>query len=165
MKKRVFALLWLGVLLGGCGAQPPLAPELSQLLDRINEVRKSGYECQGAGWLPPVAPLRENALLNRVAQWHAEDMDATGEFSHTTPAGAVHFAAGATPGARIANVGYLASAVAENIAKMQTPPEAVLQAWLDSRDGHCEALLKADLEDAGLGRNGAYWVLDMAAPQ
>ncbi|WP_456414325.1 CAP domain-containing protein [Oceanithermus profundus] len=166
MRKLLGAFLLLSVLTA-CSAPPPLAPELRELLNRINAVRATGTTCKQGGdhFMPPVDPLREDELLNRAAQWHAEDMDAAGALSHTTPVGAVHFAVGATPGERILDVGYLASAIAENIAVGYPSPQAVLQGWLDSTAGHCEALMSPTYRDAGLGRSGAYWALDMAAPQ
>ncbi|WP_287416571.1 CAP domain-containing protein [Oceanithermus sp.] len=166
MRKLPAAFLLLSVLVA-CSAPVLLAPELRELLGRINEVRATGTTCRQGGehFMPPVDPLREDERLNRAAQWHAEDMDAAGELSHTTPVGAVHFAVGTTPGERVLDVGYLAAAVAENIAAGYPSPQAVLQGWLESTAGHCEALMSPSYQDAGLGRSGAYWALDLAAPQ
>ncbi|WP_456445197.1 CAP domain-containing protein [Oceanithermus sp.] len=166
MRKLLSTLLLMAVL-AACSAPPPLAPELRELLDRINDVRASGTTCKQGGehFMPPVDPLRENELLNRAAQWHAEDMNAAGVFSHNTPVGAVHFAPGTTPGERILDVGYLAAAIAEDIAEGYATPQDVLDGWLASTAGHCEALMSATYRDAGLGHSGVYWVLDLAAPQ
>jgi uncharacterized protein YkwD len=140
---------------------------LQELLALINDVRATGTTCKQGGdhFMPPVDPLREDALLNRAAQWHAEDMAAADELSHDTPVGAVHFTAGTTPGQRILSVGYLAAQTAENIAWGYPTAQAVLQGWLASTAGHCEALMSPTYRDAGLGHSGAYWVLDLAVPQ
>ena len=162
-----FVLLTILTFLVACGGSPkPLTPELRELLNLINEVRASGTTCKKGGEhsMPAVAPLTENALLARAAQWHAEDMAAAGRLEHDTPAGAIHFKPGTTPGQRILNVGYQASATAENIAHGQTSPRQVLDDWLQSTDGHCEALMSPTYKHAGLGKSGNYWVLDMAAP-
>lgn len=166
MHRYLVAFLLLAAL-AACSAPPPLAPELRELLDRINAVRATGTTCKQGGdhFMPPVDPLRADVLLNQAAQWHAEDMDAAGELSHDTPVGAVHFTPGTSPGERILSVGYLASAIAENIAWGYSEPADVLQGWLDSTAGHCEALMSPTYRDAGLGRSGTYWALDMAAPQ
>jgi len=167
MRKTLLALLLL-VALAACGDPPkPLTPELKELLALINEVRATETICKKGGEhrMPAVAPLSENAQLNRAAQWHAEDMAAADRLSHDTPPGAVHFRPGTSPGERITQAGYLYTAMGENIAYGYTTPQAVLQAWLDSTEGHCEGLMDGRFVHAGLGRSGDYWVLDMAAPQ
>lgn len=163
MRSAALFLLLLGSLVA-CSPPEPLAPELEELLALINETRAVGYDC-ASSFMPPADPLRADTLLNRAAQWHAEDMEAAGALVHTTPVGAVHFAPGTTPGGRISDVGYLASAIAENIARGQSTPQQVLQGWLASNEGHCEALMSATYQDAGLGRSGVYWTLDLATPQ
>ncbi len=167
MRKIALGLLLLA-LLAACGQAPkPLSPELQELLRLINQVRQNGTTCKQGGdhFMSSVDPLTNDALLNRAAQWHAEDMNAAGVLSHNTPVGAVHFAPGTTPGERILDVGYLAAAIAEDIAEGYATPQDVLDGWLASTAGHCEALMSATYRDAGLGHSGVYWVLDLAAPQ
>ncbi|MBB6029180.1 CAP domain-containing protein [Oceanithermus desulfurans] len=166
--RRALAFLPLLLVLAACSQPKPLAPELVELLERINQVRAAGVTCHKDGAdndMPPVGPLRANTQLNWAAQRHAEDMDAADQLSHTTPVGAVHFGPGTDPGERIAQSGYLAAAWGENIAWGYTTAEEVLNGWLASTAGHCEGLMNGNYQDAGLGRSGNYWVLDMARPQ
>ena len=167
MRKLVGLLLLLAALVAlvACSSGVrELTPELEELLVLINETRSQGYDC-ASRYMPPTEPLAADARLNWAAQLHAEDMDAAGQLSHETPPGAIHFAPGTSPGERLTQAGYLYVAMGENIARGQVSPEEVLAAWLASTEGHCEGLMDGRYVHAGLGKSGAYWVLDMAAPQ
>jgi len=159
---RWLTLLLVWIALAGCSPSTnELAPELEELLALVNATRSQGYAC-ASGYMPPVAPLTDDARLNRAAQMHAEDMDAAGQLSHETPAGAIHFAPGTTPGERMLSTGFPVKTWGENLAT-GTSPEEVLAVWLASTEGHCEGLMRAAFTHAGVGRSGAYWTLDMAS--
>src|SRR5690606_9705866 len=66
--------------------------------------------------------------LTAAARAHSADMAARGYFAHTTPDGV-------TFDRRIEEAGYAWSYAAENIARGQPDPEAVMRAWMNS-DGH-----------------------------
>jgi uncharacterized protein YkwD len=70
-------------------------------------------------------------------------MAARGYFSHTTPDGV-------TFSTRISNAGYQWSMAAENIAKGQPTPAAVMQAWMNSA-GHRTNILNCGYRNLGVG--------------
>ncbi len=166
--RRAFLVFTLLVVMAGCGSSHwlELTPELEHLLELINAQRAEGYTC-ASGYMPPAAPLTADGRLNWAAQMHAEDLDASGELDdlHTSPPGAIHFSPGTPSSERLIQAGYLYSAMGENVVRGVTTPEEALAAWLASDAGHCEGLMRATYVHAGLGKSGAYWVLDMAAPQ
>lgn len=101
-------------------------------------------------------PLRLNVRLNLAAQRYAEQLQKRGELSHTLD--------GRTPHERIQATGYLPRATAENIAQGQPTPERVMQAWMDS-PSHRRNVLNRRHEEIGLGRSGAFWVVEFGDRQ
>ena len=163
MRKLLSALLLLAVL-AACSAPPPSAPELQELLRLINEKRASGLDC-GGEWQASTQLLISHPFLNHAAQLHAEDMDAAKEVSHDTPVGAVHFSPGTTFSQRIQSTGYSATYLGENVAggAPLTTPQDVLDAWIASPP-HCKGMMASKYTEAGLGRSGVYWALDLGGP-
>lgn len=103
-----------------------------------------------------VPPLGANALLDRAAQRHAEDMLARGYFAHESPARK-------TVRERAREAGYDWRAVGENIAEGQFTVDEVMRTWMDS-PGHRRNILDPDFRELGvglaLGRSGSgYRVL------
>lgn len=100
-----------------------------------------------------------DARLDRAAQGHADELVATGRFSHTG-------ADGSTVGTRTRAEGYRASAVAENIARGQQTEQQALTAWQNS-SGHRANNLNPRYEDFGFGVAGTgsrlTWVLVLGA--
>jgi uncharacterized protein YkwD len=98
------------------------------------------------------APVVADAGLAGVARAHSADMRDRGYFSHTTPEGLGPF-----DRARAAGVGY---ARAENIARGQADPAAVMQSWMNSA-GHRANILDCSLTKLGVGvaegSNGPWW--------
>jgi uncharacterized protein YkwD len=105
----------------------------AEILARVNEERSARH-------LPP---LRENALLDKTAQEHADDMIRRSYYSHDSPEGATAFD-------RARRAGYAALAVGENIAEGQSTPRQVMDAWMAS-PGHREHILGRALKEIGLG--------------
>lgn len=108
------------------------------------------------------AALTEDARLTAAARAHSADMAARGYFSHTTPDG-VEFHT------RISNAGYSWSLVAENIARGQRDPAAVMNAWMNS-DGHRRNILNCNLRHIGVGlaydaNNRPHWTQDFGSPR
>lgn len=91
--------------------------------------------------------------LNDAARAHAEDMSGRDYFSHTSPEGV-------TFDKRITGSGYPTPG-AENIARGQQSPEAVMDAWMKSK-GHKANILNCQLTTIGIGLDpdGFYWVQD-----
>ncbi|MEV4143158.1 CAP domain-containing protein [Amycolatopsis sp. NPDC049691] len=98
-------------------------------------------------------PLTEESHLTTAAQDYSDDMSARNFFSHTNPEGV-------TFDQRIKNAGY-SKPGAENIAKGQTSPAQVMDAWMNS-EGHRANILNCSLTKIGVGftKAGNYWVQD-----
>ncbi len=161
------------VLLAGCpaaehnGAVKPLystrsvsTPEnadavADKLIDLVNLARAN----VGQG----LAPVRKNATLCRLAEEHAARMIERGFFSHIDPE------TGYGPGQRALQGGYLFLSVGENLAAGQTSPEAVMDDWMASTEGHRENILSVQWKEAGVavrcgGEYGIVWVLEFGNP-
>lgn len=127
---------WVGSTTGSTALQfcDDLAAEV---IERTNAERAR----QGLG------ALRADAELTRAARVRAEEL--TRRFSHTRP-----------DGARWATVS--AQAFAENIARGQRTAAKVVAAWLTSRTGHRENLLRPSYGSIGVCavvyRGVTYWV-------
>lgn len=121
----------------GVGSQSagPLADEVVSLVNS----ERSHHGCD---------PVDVDERLTAAAQEHSEDMDSRDYMSHHSPEGE-------GPGERAERHGYHAWG-AENVAKGQTDPEQVMDAWMNS-DGHRRNILNCDLESIGVGESGHAW--------
>ncbi|WP_150242028.1 CAP domain-containing protein [Nocardiopsis quinghaiensis] len=93
-------------------------------------------------------PLSVDSQLTAAAQEHSEDMDRRDYMSHENPEGE-------GPGDRARRHGYDAWG-AENVAKGQTSPEQVMDAWMNS-EGHRRNILNCGLVSIGVGESGNAW--------
>ncbi|NEA14911.1 CAP domain-containing protein, partial [Streptomyces halstedii] len=100
-----------------------------------------------------------NSLLATAASRHSADMADRDYFSHTSPDGT-------DPGDRITAAGYRWSTYGENIAKGQTTPAAVMEAWMNS-PGHRANILNCAFKELGVGRedssDGPVWTQNFGA--
>ncbi|MFG2331529.1 sigma-70 family RNA polymerase sigma factor [Streptomyces sp. NPDC048604] len=97
-------------------------------------------------------PVTGNALLDRAAQGHSEDMAARDFFDHTNPDGD-------GPGERVTAAGYRWSTYGENIAMGQRTPQDVMNSWMNS-PGHRANILNCSFKEIGIGihnAGGPYW--------
>ena len=96
-------------------------------------------------------PLTANWELSRAARYKSQDMHDKRYFSHTSPTYG-------SPFDMIKNFGISYRAAAENIAKGQTTPEAVVNAWWNS-EGHRKNMLNSSYTQIGVGyvSDGNYW--------
>lgn len=133
-----------------------------ELLDLVNDVRQSGYDCDSEGYFAPTSALTWNGLIGQAAQRHSDDMATNEFFDHTG-------SDGTSAGDRIAATGYEWRAWGENIAAGYHTAAAVIQGWLDS-DGHCANIMNPVFEEMGIGWTesqdvyGIYWTQVFAAP-
>lgn len=146
------------------GANCGLADLESSSLDRINQYRAKGANCRTAGQFAATRPLVWNALLQRAASSHSQDMATKNYVSHTSLDGRSMFD-------RINATGYGWSAVGENIAATVPSVNAVVDGWMAS-DKHCANLMKAVFREMALtceasttSKYGAYWTMDVGAPR
>ncbi|NUU20753.1 MAG: CAP domain-containing protein [Streptomycetaceae bacterium] len=100
-------------------------------------------------------PVAFDAALRDLARAHSNDMADRGYFSHDTPDGKTPWDRAAAAG-----VDYLA---AENIARGQKTPAAVMDAWMNS-PGHRANILNCGLDKLGvgvrMGDEGPWWTQD-----
>jgi uncharacterized YkwD family protein len=98
-----------------------------------------------------LTPLKVDAKLTEVAQKKSQDMAVNGYFSHDSPTYG-------SPFDMMNDFGITYYSAGENIAKGQTSPSEVVQAWMDS-EGHRENILHPDFTHIGVGfsSNGYYW--------
>jgi len=88
-------------------------------------------------------PVRESAVLDRVAQSYAADMLARGFYGHVSPE-----RTGVSERARSA--GYPAGRLGENLAKGQASVDEVMDGWMGSPE-HRENILNPWFTEAGFG--------------
>jgi uncharacterized YkwD family protein/spore coat assembly protein SafA len=96
-------------------------------------------------------PLANNWQLARVARYKSQDMKDKGYFAHNSPTYG-------TPFQMIKNFGISYRAAGENIAKGQSSPKAVVDAWMNS-SGHRANILNPSFTEIGVGyvSEGRYW--------
>jgi len=138
--------------------KPEVVPppnDMNLLLQKINVLRQSGCNC-GSDYMPQVAPLAENALLDNAAAVHTKDMDQRNYFEHVSPDGT-------TPQERAILSGYKGHVKAENLGKGYTNSDQVLNAWKNSVS-HCKAMMDGHSTEAGIGFSRNYWAVSFGNP-
>ena len=95
--------------------------------------------------------LMINWELSRVARYKSQDMHDFGYFSHTS-------STYGSPFEMMKDFGISYRAAGENIARGQTTPEMVVNAWWNS-SGHRQNMLNASYTQIGVGyvADGHYW--------
>ncbi len=89
--------------------------------------------------------------LSRVARYKSQDMRDNNYFSHTSPVYG-------SPFQMMKSFGISYRSAGENIAKGQTTPKAVVNAWMNS-SGHRANILNSSFTHIGVGyvSSGRYW--------
>ncbi len=82
--------------------------------------------------------------LNSAAFVHSQDMAINDFFGHISTSN------GSTPGTRVADTGYSASAISENIAAGHSTAAAVVADWMSSA-GHRANILNCSFTEIGVG--------------
>lgn len=98
-----------------------------------------------------LSKLTEDWELSRVARYKSQDMKDNKYFSHTSPVYG-------SPFEMIKNFGISYRSAGENIAKGQSTPQAVVNAWMNS-SGHRANILNKNYTRIGVGyvSGGNYW--------
>ena len=112
-----------------------------EVIRLVNEIRvKNGLKT-----------LESDCELSRVARIKSQDMKDNRYFSHTSPVYG-------SPFNMIKNFGISYKSAAENIAKGQSTPQAVVNAWMNS-SGHRANILNSSYTKIGVGyvADGRYW--------
>lgn len=110
-------------------------------------IRLTNMEREKAG----LAPLQLDNQLAEVARRKSVDMATENYFSHESPTYG-------SPFDMIDSFGITYYSAGENIAKGQTSPQEVVQAWMDS-EGHRQNILHPDFTHIGVGftQQGYHW--------
>ncbi len=113
----------------------------SEVIRLVNEIRvQNGLKELSYDW-----------ELSRVARYKSQDMKDNNYFSHTSPVYG-------SPFQMMKSFGIRYSAAAENIAKGQRTPQAVVNSWMNS-SGHRANILNSTYTKIGVGyvADGNYW--------
>lgn len=112
-----------------------------EVIRLVNEIRAQN----GLG------TLKEDWQLSRVAQYKSQDMKDNGYFSHTSPTYG-------SPFDMMKSFGISYRSAAENIAKGQSTPQQVVNAWMNSQ-GHRANILNKNYTHIGVGyvKSGNIW--------
>lgn len=113
----------------------------NEVIRLVNEIRvKNGLN-----------PLTADWELSRVARYKSQDMKDNNYFSHNSPIYG-------SPFDMIKNFGISYRSAAENIAKGQKTPQAVMNGWMNS-SGHRANILNSSYKKIGVGyvASGNYW--------
>lgn len=129
-------------------------PAASPTLSAEEEViRLVNAERQKAG----LSPVTNNWEVSRVARIKSQDMIDKNYFAHNSPTYG-------TPFQMLKSFGISYRSAGENIAKGQTSPQAVMNAWMNS-SGHRANILNANYTQIGVGlaksKNGTYYWTQM----
>ena len=120
----------------------------STVLNYENEVIRLVNEIRVQNGLNPLTADWE---LSRVARYKSQDMKDNNYFSHNSPVYG-------SPFTMMKNFGISYRSAAENIAKGQRTPQAVVNGWMNS-SGHRANILNATYKKIGVGYvpSGNYW--------
>jgi len=133
-----------------------LSIEESELLTRVNDLRRTGCLC-GTVEMPPVSSVTWNSILASLAKKHSQDMISRNYFAHTTP----DFV---TFSQRITNGGYVWKTAGENISTGKTTVESVISAWILT-EGECRNIMNSNFTEMGVGRVDNHWTQVFATPK
>ncbi len=127
--------------------QTPNKATLSQAEFEQEVIRLTNLERDKHGF----KPLKLDESLANVARKKSVDMATNNYFSHDSPTYG-------SPFAMMESLGIKYYSAGENIARGQTTPSEVVQAWMDS-EGHRENILHPDFTHIGVGFevDGYYW--------
>lgn len=122
----------------------------TEVVRLFNERRAAGATCGIYGEFAAASALTMHTNVQQAARCHSVDMWENTTMSHTG-------SDGSSLGQRLNREGYSGwSAAAENVARGQSTPEAVVTAWMRS-DGHCRNIMNASYRDVGIGFVNRYW--------
>lgn len=132
-----------------------------RMLELVNVMRTNGGDCP-SGHFGPRSPLVMNTALRTAARLHSKDMADQNYFDHNG-------LDGSDPWSRMADAGYDAAPVAENIAAGSASAEGAFDQWVNS-DGHCVNMMSSNATEIGIGMAqgdastyGSYWTQTFGA--
>lgn len=121
----------------------------NKVYDLVNQERTNYNKKLAAAGYQPIPMLRKNEKLEKVAEYHANNMANYGFYSHTDPQGngvaerlQLLVAKGVIPPINWRAIG-------ENIDKDDMTPESVMRSWMGS-PGHAKNILRSNFTDVGI---------------
>lgn len=151
----------------------PLSSVENALLSATNAARAKGYTCAATAqekskYFAPAAALTWSSELAQAARDYANNMATYNFFDHTNDGGKY---GPADFTVRVQAAGYTHwTQLGENLAAMSDAytTQEVVQAWLESTDGHCQTLMAPELTEIGIGtargsNNVTYWVQEFGS--
>lgn len=167
MTKRALLLsVLITVVLAACAparrvTAPPQNAEFDELVislaNAVNIERRQGAVCNGQRY-GAARPLALEPRLVSAALKHTEYMKATNTMSHTGRNNS-------SIGQRVSAEGYQWSTVGENVAWGQRSVDEVVQAWMSSTTGHCEAIMSQEFTQIGAAHVEPFWTLVFGLPR
>jgi uncharacterized protein YkwD len=133
-----------------------------EVLERVNDYRAMGFNCDSEGQFGATGPLTTQPNLRCAARLHSQDMAMRDYFAHDNPDGD-------GPSERMDAAGYMGSTWGENIAMGQRTPQQVVDGWMES-DGHCSNIMRPQFTQIGVGffqgsdSRSLYWTQNFGAP-
>ncbi|MFU8805322.1 MAG: CAP domain-containing protein, partial [Bradymonadaceae bacterium] len=129
----------------------------TEVITLFNQHRAAGANCGIHGNYPSAPALTMHTAVRQAARCHSLDMWENSNMSHTG-------SDGSTFSQRLTREGYSWTAAAENIARGQSSPAAVVAAWMNS-DGHCRNIMNSTYRDVGVGHVHRYWTAKFGRPR
>lgn len=153
--------------LAGCGGTTDWPADWAALeaevVAELNARRAAGGRCVTDGVPfehPPAPPLVADPAAGTAARCHSLDMARSATLRHEGSDGSAFWQ-------RLEDAGYTGQAAAENVAVGYPSAAAVVDGWMGSTEGHCNAVLDRDSNEVGVGyvfREGAgaghWWTAD-----
>lgn len=140
------------------------------LLQEINTLRQNSQSCQGKFYASSDS-LEWNTALAGAAKTHVKDvlaLHAQGTINVRIQAPPHVGSDGQRVDSRAQSQGYTFNTIAENLASSSNASpntDKVLVSWLASTSGHCEVLVRGDLEDVGLYFEDGVWAAVFGDPR
>ncbi|MGL4608498.1 MAG: CAP domain-containing protein [Trueperaceae bacterium] len=140
----------------------PATGKHAEMLTLVNAARVRGGVC-GTVAFSPSQPLRYDAVLERTARKHSEDMNAANVLGHVSPTGSINYPPGAQLRDRINAEGYSWQQIGENVSWNYLIIPELVDAWLASPH-HCENILNPAFTEVGFGKAGTFWTQNFGLP-
>lgn len=139
------------------------ATTAQQVLALVNAARAAPRRC-GTNQFVATQALRLNAMLNKAALLHAEDMAKHGLMQHAG-------SDGSTPAQRLTRQGYRWKTAGENVAAGAGSAQEVVTGWLNS-PGHCANIMSPQFREMGVAfavnlrdAEAVYWAQSFGTPK
>lgn len=132
-------------------------PTENTVIQLVNQARSQSRIC-GDQRFSSTNPLSKNSKLSSAASSHSQSQASRQIMTHSGSNRST-----ATLGKRATMAGYQWRNLAENVARGQTSPQAVVQSWLNS-PGHCKNIMQPYFKDVGVGAvqgndGKIYWTM------